>query len=74
MGELLRVQKIKDSALRLIGETVNKRKNYLQVLVNYLITYKFFSKLRSVVFNLRMLPLNLILCATLTEYYFQVLG
>ena len=26
MGELLRVQKIKDSALRLIGGTVNKRK------------------------------------------------
>ena len=39
MGELLRVQKIKDSAMRLIGGTVNKRKNYLQVLVNYLITY-----------------------------------
>ena len=39
MGELLRVQKIKDSALRVIGGTVNK-KNYLQVLVNYLITYE----------------------------------
>ena len=38
MSELLRVQKIKDSALRVIRRTVNK-KNYLQVLVNYLITY-----------------------------------
>jgi len=74
MGELLRVQKIKDSALRLIGETVNKRKNYLQVLVNYLITYKFFSKLRSVVFNLQIRPGKLLMCATLIGYYFQVLG
>ena len=47
MGELLRVQKIVNRAVRLIGEMVNRRKNYLQVLDKFIVTHEcyFYTKM-----------------------------